>query len=1035
MISAIMVLCLLFGTVIQAKAKDGAENNFYEEMLEAYLDGRSMEEWAVKARRQIADELGLSEYLDEKSFLSVDYRNENNIGRDGAITDPKLNLLVEMATTEEEERILTNDKLIDVSHSNSKIQTRSIAVSHGAVNVTQMARVSGAGNGYFTISNGGGSADSYGYCAQNSKSYWGNGGTKVGAIVEWDNAEARKALYYGPGGPGYAGPYYGSLGADMDYVTFTVGQLNGDTRNNTKANAYRSFLSSRTDPISSGYRAYKADIAEPYQDVAFLSYSPVTKSLTITKRSQTDLYSGDGEKYLTGATFGLYAWNGSSYATKIATATDNGNGTYTFSNISRGSSVDGWFLVKEEAAKAGYTTDYLKFDNTDASDYNTYGGRQFLLDGNLNWSCYSMRNHQYPDWGYTFLDYPNNVTVTITKKDKETGEKLTGAEFELWAYRGGNAESASGVPGYSYKVGNFTDNGDGTYSATFPFDLATFNGSHYWFMYKETKAPEGHIKDSWAAGGYGFCFDANGNGTKEFVVENAPYPRIQIQKSSADPSLTDGNDCYSLTGAEYTIYSDAACTQVVDTLVTDENGSTSPVTVDPGTYWIKEIVAPKGFALDPQTYTVTVQEGVETLNVKDLPQLDPIGILLGKVNKETNSNRPTNSLPLQGAWYEIKYYGVLLDDSEADPEVLGYEPLRTWVFETDEDGFCEYNKQYLVSGDELFMSSSGEPSLPIGTITIQEIKAPEGYLINETVYVRQVTSEGIDEDVNTYNYPILPEATFNLNVLKLQAGTKIGVPGTAFEHTMPNGQKEVLTTDENGTLSFKALNYGDHELREISNPEGYILNRNIIKFTIATDNTVTFTSENDNTVVLDVSNDGNVEVTVYEDIYPFSFIIHKQNNKGNALEGAEFTLYADAACTQVVQTGITGADGILRFSNLKTETKYYLKETKAPAGYRIPVDESGNPIITEIYVYSVPAQNIFDLYVNGEKYDLSSEGAFSISGTKEDQEVHITVVNDIGTKLPNTGSSITLILMLAGVLLFTWGFSYISMKREKKNPK
>lgn len=580
MVSLVIVSCVLCGSMVHAKEADisAEENLLYEKMLEAYLNGEAMEEWAVEARKQIAKELELSEYLDDRSFLSIEYRNENLIGRDGEITDPKLNLLVEMATNEEVDAILMKSQI-------QMFQARAIT-SGQSVGVTQMARVSGAGNGYFTVSG----ANSYGYCALNHSSFWSNGVTKYGTAYEWDNAEARKALYYGPGGPGYAGPYYGSLGADMDYTTFAIGQLNGDTYNNTKANAYRSFLSSKADPISSGYRAYKADIASPYQDVAFLSYSPVTTTLTIEKRSQTDLYSGDGYKYLSGVVFDLYSFNGSTFNTLVSTAADNGNGSYTFHNVPT-SSYNGMYLVKERAAKAGYQNRYYLNDIYDETDYNVWGGRVFQLNtSNNTWSCASLGHFPYPGWGFTFLDYPNNVTVTITKKDSETGEKLTGAAFELWAYRGDSVASDSGNPAYSYRVGDFTDNQDGTYSITFPFDLATFNGSAYWFMYKETKAPDGYEKDAWAASGYGICFDANGNGTTEFVVENKPFPKSNLVICKQNEKGKE------LEGAEFALYEDEAGTTCLQTGVSDENGKVEFTGLISGRkYYLKETKAPTGY--------------------------------------------------------------------------------------------------------------------------------------------------------------------------------------------------------------------------------------------------------------------------------------------------------------------------------------------------------------------------------------------------------------------------------------------------------
>ena len=98
--------------------------------------------------------------------------------------------------------------------------------------------------------------------------------------------------------------------------------------------------------------------------------------------------------------------------------------------------------------------------------------------------------------------------------------------------------------------------------------------------------------------------------------------------------------------------------------------------------------------------------------------MDPVGVLLGKIDKETNQNKPEGSLPMEGALFEVKFYaGVQMD---SDPAADGKKADKTWVFKTDEDGFCQYEKKYLSSGDELYMSLDGNPGLPIGTLTFKE---------------------------------------------------------------------------------------------------------------------------------------------------------------------------------------------------------------------------------------------------------------------------------------------------------------------------
>ncbi|MDQ9827091.1 prealbumin-like fold domain-containing protein, partial [Acinetobacter sp. 163] len=75
----------------------------------------------------------------------------------------------------------------------------------------------------------------------------------------------------------------------------------------------------------------------------------------------------------------------------------------------------------------------------------------------------------------------------------------------------------------------------------------------------------------------------------------------------------------------------------------------------------------------------------------------------------------------------------------------GATPERTWVLKTDEDGFTALDKSLLVSGDEFYYASNGDPTIPVGTVTMQETKAPEGYLLNNEIFVVKVKPEGNDE--------------------------------------------------------------------------------------------------------------------------------------------------------------------------------------------------------------------------------------------------------------------------------------------------
>lgn len=96
--------------------------------------------------------------------------------------------------------------------------------------------------------------------------------------------------------------------------------------------------------------------------------------------------------------------------------------------------------------------------------------------------------------------------------------------------------------------------------------------------------------------------------------------------------------------------------------------------------------------------------------------------------------------------------------------------------------------------------------MPIGTLTIQETQAPEGYLINSEVYVVKITSSNDGSDfVYTYNEPEIPEQSLDLNIVKKEKGKDYVIEGAVFEHTKPDGTTETVTTDEKELVSSKDL--------------------------------------------------------------------------------------------------------------------------------------------------------------------------------------------------------------------------------------
>ncbi len=620
-----------------------------------------------------------------------------------------------------------------------------------------------------------------------------------------------------------------------------------------------------------------------------------------------------------------------------------------------------------------------------------------------------------------------SLTVQKTWNDQNNKYNLRPSSVKINLYRWSNKDSTRVLIGSA----NITpSNNEWNWKVTWNNLIRTDGDTIYDYTAQEEAVPGYTGKMSWE-GSYE-------KGWVGKLTNTLQTGSVNLQKTSSVPDVTNGNDCYSLKGAEYGVYSDSSLSGAskVGVLTTDENGESNTLTLNAGTYYVRETTAPKGYALDKTTYTVTIKPN-ETykLKVSDKPTLDPVGVLLGKVDKETNQNKPEGSLSLEGALFTAKFYAGVQSDS--DPAVEGKTADRTWIFRTNEDGFCYYEEKYLESGDELYLSPTKNPSLPIGTLTIQETKAPEGYLINPEVYTVKITSNNNgSEFVYTYNQPTIPEQSLDLNIVKKEKGKEYAIEGAVFEHVKPDGTTETVTTDANGVCKFKTLGYGQHKVREVSAPEEYTVNSGVVTFTVAKDNKITLDSNTakDNSMQFEVEKEGTARLCVEDTLAPYQLKITKVNEKGKTLEGAEFTLYEDAEGTKVVSKIVTDNTGVVTTDPLEVEKKYYLKETKAPQGYRIPKDINGNDYVYEIYT-KINDKRQYEYYVNGEVHTKDS-GDYAIEGTPHERIVNLKVENHTGLQMPETGTHTTLLIVLLGVACMSVGIVHQFKKgRRKGNEK
>ena len=255
-----------------------------------------------------------------------------------------------------------------------------------------------------------------------------------------------------------------------------------------------------------------------------------------------------------------------------------------------------------------------------------------------------------------------------------------------------------------------------------------------------------------------FTFNNDKNHLKVLNVKDEPEgsSSAKIIKKSSVPEISDGNPLYTLEGAEFTVYKtrpDAENgTNAYTTVVTDENGVSSISEIELGTYYVKETKAPYGFELSNEIKELKadeLQEETYEVEFEDKPIITPISVLLKKHSADGSAR-----LGIDGAEYTVNYYN---DRYESIEDLAGVTPTRAWVFVTDGNGEIAYNTDYRLSGDDLFYDSINDSyGLPLGTVSIQETKAPEKFYLDEQVYLSQVALDG-NTDTVMYNYPVSNE--------------------------------------------------------------------------------------------------------------------------------------------------------------------------------------------------------------------------------------------------------------------------------------
>ena len=349
-------------------------------------------------------------------------------------------------------------------------------------------------------------------------------------------------------------------------------------------------------------------------------------------------------------------------------------------------------------------------------------------------------------------------------------------------------------------------------------------------------------------------FIAYMSGVQDMIVGYLEAPGyLNMKKVSNRTSITDGNHCYSLEGAEYTVYDKSG--SVAGRLYTDANGNSDTIELMEGTYTVKEIYAPPGYAKDTETYTVKIEsEETTSFTSKEEPITDLVELLLTKNPVGYPHGYGEGDATLQGAVYKFSYYDKLKSQEVLKSAKASDGALRTWNFMTDINGKINGQNPTFATdytSDALYKDKDGKTCYPLGTYLIQEVKAPEGYLVNDEILEVTITEDGTDNlHVKTYNEKIKGDDTIVRGGVKLSKidndldenyaqgdatlkGAEFTIYNQSAETIMVNGREIakggaalVITTnaDGNATSGNHDLPYGSYLVKETKPSKGYLLN-------------------------------------------------------------------------------------------------------------------------------------------------------------------------------------------------------------------
>ncbi|OSH17036.1 collagen-binding protein [Enterococcus faecalis] len=620
----------------------------------------------------------------------------------------------------------------------------------------------------------------------------------------------------------------------------------------------------------------------------------------------------DSKKRLTGAEF---QWK-DTVTGKTGTVTVGTDGTITIPNLS----VNRTYEITETKAPTGYVLDKTVHKVT-------------LTSAQANKVV-----------TVTVDNVAQKGSIKIVKQDKDSKKRLTGAEFQ-WK------DTVTG------KTGTVTVGTDGT--VTIP-NLSV----NRTYEITETKAPVGYVLDKTVH--KVTLTSAQANKVVTVTVDNV------AQKGSIKIVKQDKESKKRLTGAEFQ-WKDTVTGKTGTVTVGTDGTITIPNLSVNRTYELTETKAPTGYVLDKTVHKVTLTTAqankVVTVIIENTAQKGSLAIIKvdkdsrkrlagaefkwrdtvtgkeGTVVADKNGQALITDLPVNRV-YEIteikapngyilnnKTYRVILTTNFADK--IGYYTIENTaqkgslaIIKVDKDSRkrlagAEFKWRDTVTGKEgtVVADKNGQAlitNLPVNRVyEITEIKAPNGYILNNKTYRVTLTTNFADK----IGYYTIENVALrgNLKLIKQDGYSKQRLAGAQFRwRDTVNGNTGVVTANANGEATLYNFSVNRiYEITEIKAPNGYILDRTVHKILLPANyagKTYTFTKNNQ-------AQKGAIKI-VKQDGYT------KQR-----LAGAQFK-FRDTT-NNYTATFTANRNGEVLITGLAGDRIYEVTEIKAPNGYII----------------------------------------------------------------------------------------------------